>query len=45
MGNEIKSVVREETLFAGIRKPIESREELVPTRFSKAINSAPGITI
>jgi len=27
---EIQHVVREETLFAGIRKPIKSREELLP---------------
>lgn len=30
MKNEIKCVVREEMLFAGIRKPIRSREELAP---------------
>ena len=28
--NEVKHVVRQETLFAGIRSPIKSREELVP---------------
>ena len=26
----MKQVVREETLFAGIRKPIKNREELIP---------------
>jgi len=30
MEDGIKCVVREETLFAGIRKPIKSREELIP---------------
>ena len=28
--NEVKHVICEETLFAGIRKPIRSREELIP---------------
>ena len=28
--NQVKYVVREETLFAGIRKPIKSRKELIP---------------
>ena len=28
--NHVKHVIRKETLFAGIRKPIESREELIP---------------
>lgn len=28
--NNIKHIIREETLFAGIRKPIKSREELLP---------------
>lgn len=28
--NKVKHVVREETLFAGIRKPIKNREELIP---------------
>ena len=28
--NKVKHVIREETLFAGIRKPIKSREELIP---------------
>jgi hypothetical protein len=30
MGDGIEHVVREETLFAGIRKPIKSRDELLP---------------
>ncbi len=30
MENEIKHVVRGETLFAGLRKPIKSRAELIP---------------
>ena len=30
MNNNIEHVIREETLFAGIRKPIKSREELHP---------------
>ena len=28
--NQVKYVIREETLFAGIRKPIKNREELIP---------------
>ena len=28
--NEVKHVIREETIFAGIRAPIEGREELIP---------------
>lgn len=28
--NKVKHVIREETLFAGIRKPIKNREELIP---------------
>ncbi len=28
--NQVKHVVREETLFAGIRAPIKTREELIP---------------
>ncbi len=28
--NQVKHVVREETLFAGIREPIKSRQELAP---------------
>jgi effector-binding domain-containing protein len=28
--NKVKHIIREETLFAGIREPIKSREELVP---------------
>jgi hypothetical protein len=30
MGNTIKHLIRPEMLFAGIRKPIQSREELIP---------------
>ncbi len=30
MENEVKHVIRGETLFAGLRKPIKSREELIP---------------
>lgn len=30
MENKVKHVIREETLFAGIRKPIKTREELIP---------------
>jgi len=30
LGTDIRHVVREETLFAGIRKPIKGREELLP---------------
>jgi hypothetical protein len=30
MRNRIECVIRKETLFAGIRKPIKSREELIP---------------
>ena len=30
MEDQIKHIIREETLFAGIRKPVKSREELIP---------------
>jgi effector-binding domain-containing protein len=30
MKNNVEHIIREETLFAGIRKPIKSREELIP---------------
>jgi len=30
MKEDVKHVIREETLFAGIRKPIKSRKELIP---------------
>jgi hypothetical protein len=28
--NKVKHLIREETLFAGIRKPIKNRAELIP---------------
>ena len=30
MNNDVKHIIREETLFAGIRKPIQNRAELIP---------------
>ena len=30
MENNVKHVIREETLFAGIREPIKHRDELIP---------------
>jgi len=43
-GNNIIHVVREETLFAGIRKPIKKRDELIP-RIKVLNNACAGKTI